>query len=312
MFLSWIYPSFKVGLISGFVRGVGNGLFEDLSMLNPAEWGEMLDGIKQIPKLLGDIWNNPSLLLDMLKGMLSRAINIAECLSPYGISGMTLDEWTTLLTGAIDAFFEPFTRGLEVRTFTFSALEEFLGGFFMDFAGLACTVNQALHNLAFTMGQFAGYLYYQIGITVASGGAAIAAVLGKCALGAKIVAVVTKALDAASAVLSLVKSGISKGIALFVLKHVDEGGRIGKAATDALRRSNIVLGRASLLKLGKGPLAMTDDGLEFLGKFGDDGAKAMKWMNKPTKNLGSKHIGNKFDDMATLEKNGMPAFERAA
>jgi len=177
---------------------------------------------------------------------------------------------------------------------------------------------RGLYTLDCLAVHFAGYLFYQFGITLASGGAALATLLNKFALGAKIVAMAGKAISAVKAAIGLIAKGVSAGIAGFVgkffAKHVDEIGKGARIADDIPkgfnrffnRMDDIQVGYAKAAKNLKRPGLIGEEGLEFLGKHGkhaDDFVDRLKSLNPRNQ---QKYI----DDFVDLEKK-LPDIEKS-
>jgi hypothetical protein len=140
-FLSFLLGPAIGGAVFGFFIGMLVGLFEDLSIFLHIH--EIFNSITQLPKMIGDLVGNPSLLMAMFVDMITGHLTRCMLVNPYGTPSGTPDEWADWVA---KRFFGEEPGGSNVLIF-----------------GVACTV-----------GSIVGYLVQQFII-----GTGIGKVLGK-------------------------------------------------------------------------------------------------------------------------------------
>jgi N-acetylneuraminic acid mutarotase len=140
-FLSFLLGPAIGGAVFGFFLGMLVGLFEDLSIFLHIH--EIFGAITQLPKLIGDLVGNPSMLMAMFVDMITAHLTRCMLVNPFGTPSGTPDEWAGWVA---KRFFGEEPGGTNVLVF-----------------GVACTV-----------GSIVGYLVQQFII-----GTGIGKVLGK-------------------------------------------------------------------------------------------------------------------------------------
>jgi hypothetical protein len=79
-FLSFLLGPAIGGAVFGFFLGMLMGLFEDLSIF--LQIGEIFNAITQLPKLIGQLFGNPSILVALFVDMIHRAHDAVHAREP--------------------------------------------------------------------------------------------------------------------------------------------------------------------------------------------------------------------------------------
>ncbi len=93
------------GGVLGFFMGFAQGLFEDLTIF--LHLGELWDAIQQLPKLIGQVLGNPSVLLTMIVDMVDGVLAKANLVNPFGRSSMGAASFADVLVKFFWRLFNP-------------------------------------------------------------------------------------------------------------------------------------------------------------------------------------------------------------
>src|SRR6266511_2803225 len=194
------------GGVLGFFMGFGQGLFEDLTIFLHIQ--EMWDAIQQLPKIIGMILGDPSILLTMVVDMVNGVLAKANLVSPFGPSSKTATEFADVLVKFFWRMFDPSIILLSVTT-------------------------ADLFALAFGVSHLVGYFIQQF--VVGTGALKIAGMLKKAGSVVDALHAVGKAVEGAvGAVVGVAKSagrtakmavrGLFEGTARIALRNLDRLG----------------------------------------------------------------------------------------
>src|SRR6266508_2500112 len=103
--LAFLAGAEMAGGVLGFFMGFGQGLFEDLTIFLHLQ--EMWDEIQQLPKILGMILADPSILLSMVVDMVNGILAKANLVNPFGPSSKTATEFADVLVKFFWHLFDP-------------------------------------------------------------------------------------------------------------------------------------------------------------------------------------------------------------
>ncbi len=90
-FLSFLLGPAIGGAVFGFFLGMLVGLFEDLSIFLHIH--EIIGAITQLPKMIGDLVGNPSMLMAMFVDMITAHLTRCMLVNPFGTPSGTPDQW---------------------------------------------------------------------------------------------------------------------------------------------------------------------------------------------------------------------------
>ena len=90
-FLSFLLGPAMGGAVFGFFLGMLVGLFEDLSIFLHLD--EIFKAITQLPKMIGDLVGNPSMLMAMFVDMITGHLTRCMLVNPFGTPSGTPDQW---------------------------------------------------------------------------------------------------------------------------------------------------------------------------------------------------------------------------